>query len=102
MPPPTEAQYQTVARRFIHGLGNRVMQRLVPGAGVQWIKLGCYGLDPLARQRQHPNGAMGTQSGVTICITQPGHPMTHSTSSAFGDVHPMPSKGKMNITTYLY
>jgi hypothetical protein len=75
------------------GLGNKVMQGLVPGAGSQRIDAGGHGLDALARQGQHQAGAIPSQPCLTVGMAKPFGQMNHVAIKFFGYVHRTPFTG---------
>ena len=76
------------------GLGDKVMQGLVPGAGAQRIDAGGHGFDALARQGQHQAGAIPGQSCVTVGMAQPFGQVSHVSIELLGYVHRTPRRSE--------
>ena len=59
------------------GLGHKVVQRLMPGAGVQRIHPCGHRFHALARQRQHQPGAVPLQPRMTVPMPKPRRQVCH-------------------------
>jgi hypothetical protein len=75
------------------GLRHKVMQRLVPGAGVLAVDAGRHRLHALARQRQHQPGAVALQPGVPVRMPESRRQVRQVSLKPLAPTHHSSQKG---------